>query len=291
MTLGSSNWIGRLEYLHYDFGKVRSDGTFAIGQPGLNVATAVSGGRQTIEVVRAGVSYKFGPASLEANAAPALYTKAPRTMPTGWTGFYVGTHGGYGWKNNDFALNFSNGVLIGGINSRGWVAGGQGGYNWQFGGAVAGFELDGSATSIKGSTAPTTAGARTDTWSDDVKYLGTLRARLGWTPTEAILLYGTGGLAWERAHRTNRTVTPTSFSIDEFPRDQFGWAAGLGGELMLSADRKWVGRVEYLHYDFGPVENASNVVSTIPGSPSTFERAGRQTIDVVRAGASYRFTP
>ena len=99
VMLGSSNWIGRLEYLHYDFGRVNADGTFASSQPGMSVSAALTAGRQTIDVVRAGASYKFGPELAAPAAAPAMYTKGPR-MPVplqSWAGFYFGAHAGYGW--------------------------------------------------------------------------------------------------------------------------------------------------------------------------------------------------
>jgi outer membrane immunogenic protein len=57
--LGSSNWIGRIEYLHYDFGQVEFSSTFTSTVP--RQSGADNGGRQTINVARAGVSYKFTP--------------------------------------------------------------------------------------------------------------------------------------------------------------------------------------------------------------------------------------
>jgi opacity protein-like surface antigen len=296
VMLGSSNWIGRLEYLHYDFGRVSTDGTFAISQPGMSVSGAFTAGRQTIDVVRAGASYKFGPEVAAVAAAPAMYTKALR-MPVplqSWAGFYFGAHAGYGWKDNDFSTNFSNDAFIGGISSRGWLGGGQAGYNWQYGRAVAGLELDGSATGIKGSSLPVTSEGLTETLSDNVKYLGTVRGRLGWTPAGNWLLYGTGGLAWERAHRSSVRVSvdpgSSSVSTEDRPRDHFGWVAGAGVESFIGSSN-WIARLEYLHYDFGTVESATVTTSTVPGIPSLADRGGRQTIETVRAGVSYKFTP
>jgi len=58
--IGSSNWIARLEYLHYDFGTVESTVTQTSTVPG--TPTVIDkGGRQTIDTVRAAVSYKFTP--------------------------------------------------------------------------------------------------------------------------------------------------------------------------------------------------------------------------------------
>ena len=104
-----------------------------------------------------------------------------------------------------------------------------------------------------------------------------------------MLLYGTGGMAWERAHRTSVENSPFDNTIDETARDHFGWAAGAGAEIMLGSSN-WIGRLEYLHYDFGQVESAFTFTSTVPGQ-SEAEKGGRQTIDVVRAGVSYKFTP
>jgi hypothetical protein len=132
VMLGSSNWIGRLEYLHYDFGRINADASINLVQPGgATFTAALTAGRQTIDLVRAGVSYKFGP-EFAAAAAPAMLTKAPR-MPAPlqtWAGFYLGAHGGYGWKDNDFSTNFAAfnvATSVGGIKSQGWLGGGQGG--------------------------------------------------------------------------------------------------------------------------------------------------------------------
>ncbi|QWG22985.1 hypothetical protein KMZ93_24055 [Bradyrhizobium sediminis] len=295
MMLGSTNWIGRLEYLHYDFGRINTGGNISIFQSGLSANATITAGRQTIDVVRAGVSYKFGP-EMAAAVQPAMYTKAPRVPPPlqNWAGFYLGAHGGYGWKGNDFAITAFSPALAGGIKSAGWLGGGQAGYNWQYGRAIAGLEIDGSATGIRGSSLPVTFGGTTGTLSDNVKYLGTARGRLGWTPAGDWLLYGTGGLAWERVNRTWFRVSPSPNNINtilsESPRDHFGWVAGAGVETMIH-NSNWIARLEYLHYDFGTVESTTVQASTDPANPPFAERGGRQTLEAVRASLSYKFTP
>jgi outer membrane immunogenic protein len=221
-----------------------------------------------------------------------------------WAGFYVGVHGGYGWKDNDFAevISVIPLLTLGGIDSKGSVFGGQAGYNWQRGPIVGGLEIDFSKSNISGTSAPlvrTFAGgvSITDTEGDDVKWLGTARARLGFAPgggcCSNFLVYGTAGLAWERVDRIDTTVLvvpgTTQIASTRDPRDWFGWVAGVGAEAKL-AGTGWVGRIEYLHYDFGTVEATTTVVTT-PATPGgTFsDTAGRQTIDVVRAGLSYKF--
>ena len=159
--------------------------------------------------------------------------------------------------------------------------------------------MDGSATRIRGEATPLVrdlgAGASiTDSAGDDVKYLGTMRARVGGAVPFAntdVLLYGTAGLAWERLNRADNTliVAPpvTVLTQTVTPRDHFGWVAGVGGEVRLGATG-WIGRVEYLHYDFGTVEQATT--QTITGALGSYaEKGGRQTIDVVRGGLSYKF--
>src|SRR5689334_19453593 len=148
--------------------------------------------------------------------AADLPVKAPPALAWSWAGFYIGAHGGYGWKQNDFSwVNYTapfttlDGIGIDGIDSKGWVAGGQAGYNWQYGRWVAGVEVDGSATQIRGTSRPVIRPSGggitvTETSSDDVRYLATARARLGVAAPLAnsdVLLYGTGGLAWERVNR------------------------------------------------------------------------------------------
>jgi outer membrane immunogenic protein len=195
--------------------------------------------------------------------AADMAVKAPRVAPApvpccvSWAGFYLGVHGGYGWKKNDFAelagVVLLTPVFVGGIDSKGWLVGGHAGYNWQYGWWVAGVELDFSATKIKGVSAPaveTEGQGVTETYlrADDVKWLGTARARLGFTPFESLLLYGTAGLAWERFERTNTDITSivppgiTITSTSVVPHDRFGWVAGVGGEAKLFGSN-WIGRI------------------------------------------------
>src|SRR6185369_2945196 len=202
-------------------------------------------------VVRAGLSYKFAPMSspLSAYAADMPVKAVAPVLAWNWAGFYIGGHGGYGWKQNDFSevISVVPLVTLGGIDSRGWVAGGQAGYNWQYGRWVAGLELDGSATQIRGAATPAITdfgGGNLFTFgvSNDVKYLGTVRARAGGAPfaNADVLLYGTAGLAWERLDRTDTSleVGPQilgRLSTTTAPRNHFGWVAGAGGELRLDA--------------------------------------------------------
>lgn len=292
--LPGSNWIGRVEYLHYDFGTIERS-----RQINTNISRTSSAGNHHLDIVRAGLSYKFGDP-----VAPVTYAKASVTpaVLANWAGFYLGAHGGYGWKDNDFTqlvsgLDFG---MTGGIKSRGWIAGGHAGYNWQYGRVVTGLEADFSLSGLEGNSA-VVAGVNAIPFfpenfmlGDRVKYLATSRARLGWSPRETLMLYATGGLAWERLERTTTTTAAAGalsmIDATTTPRDHIGGVIGTGVEWMPWSTN-WVGRLEYLHYDFGKVHDAVTFTSSVPGAFTYSERRGRQTIEVVRAGISYKFTP
>jgi hypothetical protein len=82
----------------------------------------------------------------------------------------------------------------------------------------------------------------------------------------------------------------TGTAITRSPVDHLGWVAGAGAESLLFGTN-WVGRIEYLHYDFGNVAISSSGRFDLPGTPvvSFASSAGHQTIDLVRAGVSYKF--
>jgi opacity protein-like surface antigen len=213
-----------------------------------------------------------------------------------WAGFYIGGHGGYGWQDDPFNLPTSAGQPdIIDIHARGWVAGGQVGYNWQYAAIVGGLELDVSATGIQGAT---TVMGRTinnalysETRGDTVNLLGTARGRLGWALSPNWLLYGTGGLAWQRLDRTytiRQTGTSNNLSFGSVPADLFGWVLGAGVEARIMGS-SWIARLEYLHYDFGHSRGSSGFIDFAPGGGGFNITEGDLTIDVVRAGLSYKF--
>ena len=286
--LGDSSWLARLEYLHYDFGTTGS--TFD------SSGDFFTSGRLTADILRAGLSYQFwqdpGSASYASAAKTVMPVKAARAAPWTWSGFYIGGHAGYGWGHNPFTdadEGFDSDITLTGIHSNGFVGGIQAGANRQMGAWVAGLEFDLSESGIKGSTSatvPLTGGATgtdTLTQSDSFELLGSTRARIGYLVWPDVLIYGTGGLAWTRmVQTTNETTVVTSGGTSSASSDasmnwEFGWVAGLGVETRLW-NSNWLGRIEYLHYDFGD-----------SGSSGLTSSSGHLTTDVVRAGLSYKF--
>ena len=214
--LGNSNWLGRVEYLHYDFG---DSGVNA----GTGLFTIQTSGPITVDAVRVGLSYQFGmiPGAAAWPGGSGLFdTKAPppTAAPWTWSGFYVGAHAGYGWGHDPFDPT---------INSSGALAGFQAGANWQKGAWVGGLEVDQSATEIKG-TATDSFGA---IYGDKFRLLGSARARLGYAVWPTTLLYGTGGLAWTDL---DQTLVNTDGTVSATPTARFGWVAGVGAEKKIA---------------------------------------------------------
>jgi opacity protein-like surface antigen len=307
--LFDTNWLARLEYLHYDFGNTGS--SFASSFAG--AVSSRRGGDLTLDVVRAGLSYKFDPdpfavgVPVASGGALVYKAKAPATLPWTWSGVYLGGHAGYGWASdpfNNLTLQYGNapfgfllrsGAPLSGLDSRGFVGGFQAGANWQSGSFVGGLEIDLSGTGIKGSTSNSVTAAGTlsqASQSDKFDRLGSARARVGYLVTPGLLLYATGGPGWARLVTDQETVTtvtgavpPTTTTSLVMPSWLFGWTAGAGVEARLW-NTNWLARLEYLHYDFG----SGFSTQTIPvGGITTATTSGHLTTDLVRAGLSYKF--
>jgi outer membrane immunogenic protein len=253
------------------------------------VTPGVTSGHLTVDVVRAGASYMFG----SPDGAPAARIDEARLVPTSWNGFYLGLHGGGGLGNDPFSQTGSGQLVRPDVRSAGWLAGGQAGANWQTGRWLAGMEIDISATGIKGSgTSPALevfpGQFNSETTGDMFNLLGSARARLGWLSLPNLLVYGTGGLAWAqvtqdtiRQFASGGTVTTATTSQVGW---RSGWTAGLGAEMRIGQSN-WLGRIEYLHYDFGTTHDQIFVFSN--AGASSFSE-GRLTSDVLRVGLSYQ---
>jgi len=165
-----------------------------------------------------------------------------------WTGFYAGVHGGYAWGS------------AAGLNPDGFVGGVQAGYNFQVApSGVLGFETDISASSIDGKAGGVKFG---------VDYLGTIRARAGYTMSR-VMFYATGGAAYGRGDLEIGGLSNTQF--------HWGWTLGGGVEAMVTPNVS--ARLEYLYVDL-----AKETYQSVGGPASV----GYNT-SIVRGGLNYRF--
>jgi outer membrane immunogenic protein len=263
----------------------------------------------------------------------ALKAPPPLTSATSWSGFYVGLNGGYGWGNQTVAFSpndpiayaFSCGGTGGStcpppapVDSNGEFGGIQVGYNWQFSHvALAGVETDLDGAGIHGSGTSTflmdpaaPPGTSDFVAQQDITWFGTVRGRLGWLPSDDLLLYATGGFAFAHVNENlSLNVNPAlggagagSFAFScTFPgtncffgstsRTVTGWTAGAGLEYALWNNVSL--KAEYLFVSLGgaPVNVAANTATLNPAyMPSSFTAAfSRTDFQVVRAGLNIRF--
>jgi outer membrane immunogenic protein len=262
-----------------------------------------------------------------ADLAPRMYAKAPIIPPVvyDWNGFYIGGNVGYGWGraktdgNETGTQSVSEFAAIGGAllagfpvvtplgtvpltgraNANGVIGGGQAGYNWQRGTWLFGLEADIQGSDERGSAdvcivAGCAIGTGVLTANYKLDWFGTARGRVGFLPTDRVLLYATGGLAYGEVSATAPLI-PLSWGST-----RAGWTVGAGAEAAI--DQHWSVKLEYLYMDLGNFGSgsttATNVVTQL-GVPvrrntvttTTFVSAfsSRFTDNIVRVGLNYRF--
>ena len=186
--------------------------------------------------------------------AADLAVKAPALagpLPSQWSGFYLGIHGGYGWGHDSTDADFSPFPTPANPAPKGGVFGGQAGYNWQYGSVVAGLEVDSSWADLKDSKSNTflfeDESVLTATLSSKVDYFGSFRARAGFLLTPDWLLYGTAGLGWAHDKLTLSLSDNAGDSASaSASKDHVGWAAGGGAEYKLTPNLPAARRISAL---------------------------------------------
>jgi len=272
----------------------------------------------------------FGVTSaLAADLPVRTYTKAPVYVDPGynWSGFYIGGNAGYSWGSaatdgtqtgtqsvseftaitNVLLLGFpvvtplASVPVSGRANVDGFVGGGQAGYNWQRGTWLFGLEADLQGSDERGSSdVCLVAGCATGTGLFTANYkldwFGTARGRIGILPTDRVLLYATGGLAYGGFSATAPAI-PLSWGTTHA-----GWTVGAGAEAAI--DHHWSVKLEYLYMVLGDVGDGSTTATTVvtqPGVPIrhttvtttalTSAFSTRFTDNILRVGINYRFDP
>ncbi len=220
-------------------------------------------------------------------ASPALAADLPLKVPPpavaawGWSGFYIGGHGGYGWGHDaqtDLNDPFFFGKVPGfggftGFDPKGALGGVHAGFNWQSGAIVGGLEGDLSFTDIKGSSFNAASardhvfrqlGDATNSGAFDM--LGSGRGRLGYLVSPNVLLYGTGG--WHGpVSSITRTRPPLAANVPPAPelsalmhrsRPRAGGSGGLPVLVSRPGSSTATG---------SPVSNTCITTSAIPAVP------------------------
>ncbi len=215
-----------------------------------------------------------------ARAADLPLKAPPQAAPVSWTGFYAGAGLGFRSAVTDAPLVSELTAGIDGAFAPGDLSGVQTahtltgtafraspyvGFNWQFAPSwVSGIEADfgfaDKTVTRDGVFLPTGLNgidpSNTDTLSVRTSWDASLRGRLGYLATPAVLAYATGGVAWQRYDITSAcqctsavdstSLTPTTITQST---TRVGWTVGGGLETMLWDH--WLARAEYRYADFG----------------------------------------
>jgi outer membrane immunogenic protein len=235
--------------------------------------------------------------SAPVKAPPPVYTKAPPPPAYfNWNGFYIGINGGYSFGKADTTvtgLSADGGVtqssvpITIGVSPKGWLGGGQLGYNWQGAGSpwVFGLETDFQAT---GETDTGTCTTPTCVPDARVKgaypYFGTFRGRIGWDPSHW-LFYVTGGLAYAEVTRWINQLGVVSFQENVW---RAGWT--VGGGIEYAIDSHWSIKGEYLYIDYGTGNLTIAASGPLGAAPlGAVAVSTRWTDNVARGGLNFRF--
>lgn len=197
--------------------------------------------------------------------AGSIYSPVPAS---GWSGFYAGISGGYGWGNalrkpTGGGAETSNGTT-------GFVLGGQIGYNLDLGGMVISTEADLQGTNLGYDQAIPGIG----TFKTGVDFFGTLRGRAGMSFGQ-VMPYLTAGFA---AGRGTASVTSPANVVTSQSANHLGWTVGVGMEAMATQNITF--KAEYLYVDLGTQSYAG-----LPVGNSDIT----QRFSVIRGGVNYKF--
>jgi outer membrane immunogenic protein len=245
--------------------------------------------------------------------APVYKASPPAAVAIfNWSGFYIGVNGGYGRHHGQSVelltddvtpTNFGDATApsrgtIGDIKGRGWFAGGQVGYNWQYRPSwLVGIEADlqysrisdaisGQFTNPNG-TFPISGAA-----NFDIRWFGTLRGRLG-AVANRWLIYATAGLAYGNVGYNLFAFETGFLSLFQSQLSQRDTKLGyvVGGGLERAFGARVTMKVEYQYVALGSI-SATAPVTPLGGGAPTGEtatlRAIRANFHAVRAGLNWK---
>jgi outer membrane immunogenic protein len=234
--------------------------------------------------------------------APAIAAdmpvKAPPAAPMfNWTGWYVGGHAGYGWGRDNVLVSPEPQPAFGLVpftthnDPKGFIGGGQIGVNRQLGALVFGVEADFSGTDITGNVIDPTPVLLGGPGSfqqvhEKMNWFGTLRGRVGFAPSDNLLIYATGGLAVGHHTYSSLTFFPGTQYTGVGNATNSGWTIGGGAEWALPGN--WSAKLEYLHYDL-----ADHTITALPspiGGIFHVDNKFDNTGNIARVGLNYKFS-
>ena len=248
-------------------------------------------------------------ADLPNRAAPPQPTFVTAAPFFSWTGFYAGVNLGGAFESNGKIQTVGTPAFVGlgprlvpgslGGNASGFIGGITAGYNQQFGAFVAGIEGDFDYVGIKKSGSFVSPGTvlgtnLTTSASHKLDDLGTLRARLGYTPMDRLLVFATGGLAFGEVKDSGSVIAnaaPTLAWSGSKTSTRAGYAVGGGVEYAFT--NNITAKLEYLYYDLGRQTTSalgnSAVRSVAALNGVDYISRTRSDGSIVRAGLNFKF--
>jgi len=253
-----------------------------------------------------------------------------------WTGFYLGGNVGYwGSQTNNItntgsvsyinptyapgASNIANALaqlatISSSLNSYGFIAGAQAGYNYEFSRWFLlglNIDFDGSTNSNNNIVLQKTVNlvdydenyVGSLAIKEKINYLSALRVRLGYLLSPTFLIYGTGGVAvgnvtlntaWTAQESLGSAVFPTITTQNNSNRTLSGWATGAGIEWLFKPN--WSSTLDYTYYSLNSMKvpatlaqiNAAVSPSVLWGS-ATSNTALSLSVWTIRIGVNYYF--
>jgi outer membrane immunogenic protein len=257
-------------------------------------------------------------AAIGSAGAAEIAVKAPRAAPVvapiwNWTGFYIGANGGGGWSANNAILTGTD-TGGGGImeplglpklfasastphRPDGALGGVQAGYNWQAGTWLLGMEgdIDASDIGVSSNFSDSVRGFIPVFYTDSInlKWLATVRGRLGMLAVPQLLLYASGGFAIGQSDVSFQAVcrcgpplpNATQSGQSTTSNTQTGYAVGGGVEWKFAPNGSL--KAEYLFADLG--SQSTTITYNYGVQFSTGTLTVKDRYNIVRVGINYKF--
>jgi outer membrane immunogenic protein len=217
-----------------------------------------------------------------------------------WTGFYIGAHVGYGWGDlawidSDTSLAPDPGADTGGPETLmnqsqgGVIAGGQLGYNRQFGHFVLGAEGEFSYSDVSesSSTGVIPGDISKDHFETNHDWLGTIGLRVGFA-CHHFLFFAKGGAAFTHQEYSLDHTLLLAGTVDRFRADETRACPMVGGGVEYAFTCHWSAKIEYSHLFLGAESiDGTNVEVGTGAEPESYQIDTNQ--DTVRVGLNYKF--
>lgn len=207
------------------------------------------------------------PGPRRAEMAPV---RGPAVLPFNWGGLYAGVNIGGGWAND---------------NVDGILGGAQIGYNWQVGQLVFGIETDIQISGLSGTLVRPASGGNVLNETQDLDWLGTTRARIGYAVWDRWLPYFTVGIGYGTRSVRGTALTGAGAVLGSYSSDDTGAGLAIGVGVDYAINPWWSARLEYLHVSL----DGFNRTYAFP--PAVTASYGDLDINIFRGALNYRLMP